>query len=152
MTELLNVRGVEDALLLLGRLTEFDRSWILERLPPAVKARLAQGAGKDDPETRLIGADVTTLVALLRGEPAWLVHAVLSAKDWPWKLDVVDGLPAALRNEVAGLSRRGLKAAKPAVEFLLATLSERLEEPRFAAARDWRFDSLVTGFTRGEQQ
>jgi len=139
-------QGVEHALLLLGRLDESDRRWILEHLPAAAKARLVNGAGHDDLGSPVARAGADRIVEILHAEPAWLIHAVLSAKDWPWKAEVLERLPATLRLDVASLARRGVVLAKPAVEFLVRTLSERIGEPK---ARELPFDSWVSNFARG---
>jgi hypothetical protein len=142
------LQGVEDALLLLGRLDESDRRWILEHLPPAAKARLAGTVGSDDLNSRLAMADAEHLVEILHAEPAWLVHAVMSAAEWPWKAEVIERLPATLRMEAASLARRGVTLAKPAVELLLRTVSERIGS-QAAKGRELPFDSFVSNFARG---
>jgi len=75
-----NLGGVEEALLLLGRLEESDRRWILEHLPAAARARLADGLalaihGLAWPPAlrRGIGLEV------LSAEPAWPGACRLSA-------------------------------------------------------------------------
>jgi hypothetical protein len=143
------LQGVEDALLLLGRLDESDRRWILERLPAAAKARLANSVGSNDLSSRLAMAEADRLVEILHTEPAWLIHAVLSAGEWPWKAEVIERLPATVRMEVASLARRGVTLAKPAIEFLLRAVSDRVDESQGAVARELPFDSMVAGFGRG---
>jgi hypothetical protein len=138
--------GVEEALALLGRLEESDRRWILDHLPATAKARLAEGVGAGRaPWARLAARDAASVAEVLNAEPAWLVHAVLAAGHWPWKAEVVERLPATVRMEVNGMSRRGVTLAHPAVEFLLRSMSERLEQ---TAVHDVHFDSLVLNFTR----
>jgi hypothetical protein len=139
--------GIEEALLLLGRLEESDRRWILEHLPAAARARLADGVGARDPRARLAAYDAGSAIEVLSAEPAWLVHAVLSAGHWPWKTEVIERLPATVRMEINGMTRRGVTLAQPAVEFLLSALCERLQAPRATAVNDLRFDSLVLDFT-----
>jgi len=131
--------GVETALALLGGLHEADRRWILEHLPAAAKARLVAGAG-----SALDAWDASSVIDVLNSEPAWLIHAVLSAGDWRWKAEVMDRLPASVRKQVGALARDGVSLARPAVEFLLRSLSERLERHRPAT----KFDSLVMDLTR----
>jgi hypothetical protein len=140
--------GIEEALLLLGRLEESDRRWILEHLPAAAKARLADGVGARDPRARLAAYDAGSVTEVLSAEPAWLVHAVLSAGHWPWKTEVIERLPATLRMEINGMARRGVTLAQPAMEFLLRAICERLETSRATPMNDLRFDSLVLDFTR----
>jgi hypothetical protein len=139
------LQSVEDALLLIARLDESDRRWILEHLPPAAKARLANSAGSNDLSSRLAMADADRLVAILHTEPAWLIHAVLSAGAWPWKAQVIERLPAPARLEVTGLARRGITLPKPAVEFLLRAVSNRIDDSQ---ARELPFDSWVSNFAR----
>lgn len=148
MSSNVQLQGIEHALLLLGRLDESDRQWILEHLPAAAKARLVNSAGSNDLSSRLAAAGADRLVEILRTEQAWLIHGVLSAGNWPWKAEVLEGLPANLRMEVAGMARRGVTLAKPAVEFLLRVVSERIEA-HGGEAHELPFDTWVSNFARG---
>jgi hypothetical protein len=131
--------GVETALTLLGALQEADRRWILEHLPPAAQARLIGSAGSP-----LDACDANDMIDVLSDEPAWLIHAVLSAGDWRWKAELMGRLPATMQMQINALARAGVSLARPAVEFLLRSLSERLERRRSTP----KFDSLVMDFTR----
>jgi hypothetical protein len=142
------LQGVEEALALLGRLDESDRRWILEHLPPAAKARLASYVGGNDSTSRLAAAEAGRLVEILRTEPAWLIHAVLSERDWPWQAEVLESLPATVRLEVVDLGRRGVTLAKSAADYLLRAVCERMDASLAHDARELPFDSWVSNFSQ----
>lgn len=144
--------GLEKALALLGSLEEADRRWILEHLPDAAKARLVAGVGGRDGGSRLAEYEAARVAEVLSTEPAWLVHAVLSTGHGPWKAEVLQGLPATLRMEVNAVARHAVTLARPAIEFLLQSMLERLQTPPAATLQDVQFDSLVLKFTRGAGQ
>ena len=140
--------AVEAALQLLGGLGEDDRRWILEQLPAAAKARLLGAVGPETREDRLFNADPGAILEVLQTEPAWLVNAVLSAREWPWEAEVTRRLPGGMRGEVAGM--KGHKVPKQAADFLLSKVSERLGENRLRCAAELPFESLVVSFARNE--
>jgi hypothetical protein len=137
------VSATEQVVELLGSLGESDRRWILDHLPPAARARLADHVDESDAAhsgtsqefewsslvAMLADVNVQALTRALEHEPAWLVSAVLNAAEWPWRHEVLRGLPPSLRAELASLDRLGSPLARPATEFVLRELAAR--------ARDW---------------
>jgi hypothetical protein len=146
------MRTTEDAVRMLGGLSEEDRRWILEKLPVAARMRLADAA--DDPQVdeitsrepvlgsvpmedfewdrnvaELSAANPSSLAQTLHGEPAWIVDAVLHAANWPWNHVVRKSLPVGMRAELAAIDRSGVRLAKPATQVLLRELAQR--------SRDW---------------
>jgi hypothetical protein len=161
--------SAEEALRVLGRLAESDRRWILERLPAAARSQLsgvaengAAGApsdavtrgaaavndGSDDAVERLSTASVGRLVEILHTEPDWLVHAVLAARDWRWRKEVLQRLPASLRLDVARMQRSGVTLAGPATNLLLRMLSAQIGAKHEATIPKFSFESLLARFSR----
>jgi hypothetical protein len=153
------VRSAEEVLDTIGRLSAEDRQWILTHLPPQARSRLAaltNGPPRpgDSASAESVGILRTCssgrIVAALGGEPAWVIHSVVFAQDWPWRKDVLQRLPATLRVEVSSLERARTRLAPAAREFLLRALAQRIgtgvgEE----SAIDSRFESLLRRFGRG---
>jgi len=157
------LRSPEDVLQTLGRLDPEDRRWILDNLPSDARTRLAAlTSGRPATGDATSAARAAEAVAVLRvtssarmvealhAEPAWLVHSVVFASDWPWRRQVLRRLPATLRLEAARLERTGARLAPAAGEFLLRALARRVgTEADEAGATDSRFESLLRRFGAG---
>jgi hypothetical protein len=155
--------SAEEVLQTIGRLNPEDRRWILSNLPPPARARLAaltaaRPRAGDAASTESVAEAVVTLntagaarvVEFLYTEPAWLVQSVVFARDWPWRKNVLQRLPATLRLEVARLQRSGAKLAPAAGQFLLRSLAQRIDTAGGDAQHgESRFESLVKRFGRG---
>lgn len=148
------VRSAEEVLETVGRLSAEDRRWILNHLPPQARTRLAALTSAtpraDEAVATLRTCPSGRIVAALGGEPAWVIHSVVFARDWPWRKEVLQRLPATLRVEVSGLERTRARLAPAAGEFLLRALAQRVgtgagEEN----AIESRFESLLRRFGRG---
>jgi hypothetical protein len=144
------VSTAEQVVQLLGGLGESDRRWILDNLPPAARARLAEHVDESSESSdlewgsviaRLADANAQALSRALEREPAWLVSAVLHAADWPWRHEVLRALPPSLRVELGRLDRIGGTLARPATEFVLRELAAR--------ARDWPLTTMQRSRLRG---
>jgi len=136
------LHDTEDAISALARLTELDRRWILERLSAAAKGRLVDSAGRGSSQLCAVGVDAA--VSVLQSEPAWVVHAVLTAGAWPWKKGVMQRLRIPLRMEVTRLEHARVTLAQPAVDFLLRQFLERTARQQFVHEPASRFESLLT--------
>jgi hypothetical protein len=165
----------ETALRLLGNLGVEDRRWILERLPLAARARLAEHVDEmrdvepsreppsfdlpvnDDFEwdrsvARLSGANRNSLVQALQSEPAWIVDAVLRAASWPWADEVRKSLPASMRADLATMARGDVHLGRPAVCVLVRELAARAQSwpaplPELTGLR-----ALVSRFRRSSRR
>lgn len=130
------------ALLLLG-LQDEDREFILanlsqparEHIAPCIKQLREMGVPPQHdwlsllgtkpatrprtklPEHAIARADAKTISRLLAQEPAGLVGALLSSKDWPWASEFVEALPSDRR---AALTRHMKSNVKPAPYLILA--------------------------------
>jgi hypothetical protein len=132
------VSAPETAIRLLGELGADDRRWILERLPIAARARLADHVdlphepGEDYEWTRAVAqlsnANPGSLVEALQVEPAWLVDAVLRAARWPWAGEVRKALPASLRADLMTVAREGAGLGRAPSGVLLRELANRSRE------------------------
>jgi hypothetical protein len=128
----------EAAIRLLGEIGAEDRRWILERLPVAARARLAdqvdppQETGEDYEWTRAVAqlsaADPQSLVEALQVEPAWLIDAVLHAARWPWANQVRKGLPPSLRANLATVACEGARLGRAPTRVLIRELATRSRE------------------------
>lgn len=150
------VRSAEEVLETLGRLSAEDRHWILSQLPPQARTRLAALTnGNGTPRAEEAVATLRTcpsgrIVAALGGEPAWVVHSVVFAREWPWRKEVLQRLPATLRVEVSALERARTRLAPAAGKFLLRALAQRVDTGAGEeSAIDSRFESLLRRFGRG---
>jgi len=140
----------ETALRLLGDLGVEDRRWILERLPIAARARLAEHVDEmrevepsretpsfdlpadedfewDRAVAQLSAANRDSLVQALQSEPAWIVDALLRAARWPWAEEVRKALPASLRADLVAMSREGTGLSRPATRSLVGELARRAQ-------------------------
>jgi hypothetical protein len=130
----------ETAIRLLGGLGADDRRWILERLPVAARARLAdhveppREVATEDFEwssavAQLSVANPRSLVQALQTEPAWLLNAVLRAAHWPWAGEIRKALPISVRADLAAVEREGAQLGRAATVVLVCELANR--------SRDW---------------
>lgn len=129
----------ETAIRLLGELGADDRRWILEHLPVAARARLAEHVdppreADEDYEwsravAQLSAANPESLAQALQVEPAWLVEAVLHAAQWPWASEVRKALPASLRADLITVGREGARLGRVPTGVLVRELANR--------SRDW---------------
>lgn len=150
------LRSAENVLQIMGHLCPEDRRWLLDHLPPEAKSRLAEltiGRPRAGHATAILGAtSAARIVESLHAEPAWLVHSVVFASDWPWRKKVLEKLPAVLRLEVDRLARAGARLAPAAGEFLLHALAQRIgAEADAGASTKSRFESLLRRFGAGDR-
>lgn len=150
--------ATEQVVQLLGSLEARDRRWILQNLPPDVRARLVAHVDEstDSAElewssviTRLADVDAQALTHALEREPAWLVSAILGAANWSWRSEVLRALPPALRAELSSLDRIGSTLARPATEFVLRELAMRAQDWPSAPARRSGLRALLGRFSLG---
>jgi hypothetical protein len=165
----------ETALRLLGELGVEDRRWILERLPLAARARLAEHVDEmhevessreppsfdrpvnDDFEwdrsvAQLSCANSDSLLQTLQSEPAWIIDAVLRAASWPWVDEVRKGLPASLRADLAMMAREGVHLGRPAVRALVRELAVRAQSWPPAPPAPTGLRALVSRFRRSSRR
>lgn len=114
--------SANDVIAQLGTLAEADRAWILEQLPRAAKALLldeplhAHAVPVDAPPLNeseeqsiaraLARAEGQCVRHVLGKEPSWLIAAVMQMRSWPWRTEVLDGLPEWQRLEVTRLEEK----------------------------------------------
>ena len=164
------MKSIDRIVEVLGRLAHADRDWILERLPYAAKADLARRlngadsveaasftpppavAKTNDPTAlyrkQLACAEVDQIAGLLRGEPPWLIHALLHIAEWPWRDALLQLLPASLRVDVLQAGQGGAGLSQPAIECLLRIAVERIGQGNAGAARKSQFELLLMRFGR----
>jgi hypothetical protein len=163
------MKNIDQTVALLGRLAHADRDWILERLPYAAKADLARRlncadsvetasftpppavAKTNDPTAlyrkQLACAEVDKIAELLRGEPPWLIHALLQTAERPWRDALLQLLPASVRAEVLQAGQSGAVLSQPAIECLLRTAAERIDKGNVGVPKS-QFELLLTRFGR----
>jgi hypothetical protein len=117
------MNSANDVIARLGTLAEADRAWILEQLPPAAKALLldepaqahavpvveAQPLNESEEQSiarALARAEAQCVCHVLSKEPCWVIAAVLQIRSWPWRDEVLRGLPEWQRLEVTQLETR----------------------------------------------
>lgn len=140
--------AIDGVLRTLSELSQEDRRWIIERLSPEARARLATSTGNADGND-LNTFNVSAVLEALHSEPAWVVQGVLSAMPLARRKEALHRLSPTLRIEVARLDRSGVVLAPAARRFLLDTLLQRLSQVvGYPAARQRTsvFESLVSRF------
>jgi hypothetical protein len=90
--------------------------------PPPVSADKGASNTKHDVHEALRRAKPGEIFALLHGEPAWFVAAVLALEEWPWKQELLEMLPPPTRSSVLQVTLR------PVPEMLRKLLVERCVE------------------------
>ena len=139
----------EDVLRTLARLSPSDRTWIVENLPRSARAQLLEegeivasppadaSSGmklvsvpskpqvvKDFARASAIvdleNEPADRIARLLSGEPAWAVHAVLFAHDWPWRDAVLQQMSAGQRDALMRLTSGHVRYASKLVDSVVA--------------------------------
>lgn len=91
---------------------------------------------------RLSKAAPAQLAGIVRREPAWIVHALLSGQPRERSHDVLALLPPGTRSEVARLATSEIALTPAVTRFLVGAAAARLQGPD-DALRASRFDRLV---------
>lgn len=164
----------EEVVELLGALAQSDRRWILDRLSPAAKERLAEriaspsavtrsgspqvpaGRGAEHAEVlelekcagRVAAADASSMLRVLRDEPGWLVRSVLQLSNWPWRKAFLQALPATMRIDVTQILINEPAPGRTAEAWLLRELSARLVALPPESGSDSSFAALLARATR----
>jgi hypothetical protein len=139
------MRSAQEAVDALCRLSAADREWILGALSAEARAKLKELAAApqqggppraDDHERQepegssaqraLIDASPAIVVSRLAAEPAWILALVLTLTNWPWQDQLLTGLPADKRLEVAQQRARLPPVSTPLRGALLRALSAQL--------------------------
>lgn len=151
--------GHRQAAVALHGLAEEDRELILAELPPADRATLqdylrelnelgfeggpaiASLAG-DSPD-RIADAPASALAAVFEHEPASLLGQFLALRDWRWRDELLQMLPATRRAQVSAVAAQGAPAPARA-RYLLAAVERRLAQtaapvpaPRLSLVSRW---------------
>jgi hypothetical protein len=152
-----------------------DRAWVLAQLDPADRLVLLEAlketvvhdnnqetadarriAGKNaallpagSVVTRLMSADVETMVALLDREPSWVIALVVGEASFPWVEDYLAQLrPGDLRH-LETVVRQTQTSVRPRVrQAVIASIARRLETHLAGKISDNAFDSLVASLRR----
>jgi hypothetical protein len=136
----------------LGRLGAADRQWIVDRLSPITRAALLGanqippaanrplgdssigassanvGAQTSTQHERLARASARSIVALMANEPAWVLHALLQASNWPWRDQVLELSSVTVRNDVARLDTGGVRYAKTLIDTLIQETAPLIDD------------------------
>jgi hypothetical protein len=134
------MKNTTDILQQLAGLSANDRHWIVERLSPGSRKALlgdaaprqligrpsAANAALAAAITKLEGAAAESIVCVLVGEPAWVVHALLQATTWPWREGVMRQLPAPRREAVMGLNAAGVHFSAKLIDELITEVAQLL--------------------------
>jgi hypothetical protein len=135
------MKNTSDILQQLAALSANDRHWIVERLSPGSRKALlgdaaprlltgrrsAANAALAAAMTKLDAATAGSIVAVVAGEPAWVVHALLQSSPWPWREAVMRQLPAARRDAVMGLNAAGVHFSAKLIDDLLMEVAQLVE-------------------------
>lgn len=155
------MRTPADILTTLNALSDEDRRWIIGRLPAQSKSRLLAGSSEDlapeqspaaartSPTTgaelaldTLSRVDAQTLARVLKHEPVWLIAALVYAREWPWRAQLLQELPPATRAEVERSSQVA-GSFTPHLMDTLARLAQARTDERMGVRGTSRFEALV---------